>query len=99
MRTGKPVFVTRGAEGIVLHDGRSCTIVPPVHLSGPVDTVGAGDAALSGIASALAAGATLGEAAEMGNFAGAVTAKKLKETGTATPGEILELAHQGEASR
>lgn len=91
-RTGKPVFVTRGHEGILLYDGIRFSDIPAMALTGPVDTVGAGDTAVSAIAACLAAGGTPLEAGELANLAAAVTVKKLKETGSAAPGEILRVA-------
>ena len=91
-RCGKPVFVTRGAEGVLVFDGTGYADIPAVPVTGPIDPVGAGDATVSAIAASLAAGATPGEAGEMGNMAAAVTVRKIKETGTATAGEILTLA-------
>jgi rfaE bifunctional protein kinase chain/domain len=88
-RTGKPVFVTRSAEGILLYDGKGFRDLPALPLAGPVDPVGAGDATVAAIAAALASGATLAEAGELGNIVACVTVQKLKETGTATPAEVL----------
>lgn len=93
-RCGKPVFVTRGAGGILLYDGAEYTDIPAVAIDGPIDTVGAGDATVAAITAALAAGGTLVESGEIGNLAGGVTATKLRETGTATRGEILAMAHR-----
>ena len=59
--------------------------------SGRIDTVGAGDSALAGIAAALAAGRDALAAAELGNFAAGVTVQKLFTTGTASPAEILAI--------
>ena len=94
-RTGKPVFVTRGDEGILLYDGIRFSDIPALPLDDPVDTVGAGDTAVSAIAACLAAGGTPAEAGELANLAAAVTVKKLKETGAATPEEILRVAQAG----
>ena len=91
-RCGKPVFVTRGAGGILVYDGTAYTDIPAVPLEGPLDTVGAGDATVAAITAALAAGGTLVESGEIGNLAGGVTATKVRETGTATRGEILAMA-------
>ena len=93
-RCGRPVFVSRGHEGILLFDGNGFTDIPAIPLSGPIDPVGAGDATVSAIAATLASGGTLEEAGEMGNLAGAVTVKKVRETGTATPGELLAVARR-----
>ncbi len=94
-RTGKPVFVTRGEEGILVYDGSRYAELPAVPLAEPLDTVGAGDTAVSAIAACLAAGGTPFEAGEMANLASAVTVKKLKETGAASPEEILGVARAG----
>jgi rfaE bifunctional protein kinase chain/domain len=90
-RCGKPVFVTRGAKGILVFDGSKDIDIPAVPLKGPIDPVGAGDATVSAIAVSLAAGGTLEEAGQMGNLAAAVTVQKMKETGTATGEEIVTL--------
>jgi phosphoglycolate phosphatase-like HAD superfamily hydrolase len=57
-----------------------------------VDPVGAGDTAVSALATSLAAGASPKEAAEFANYAAAVTVQKLFTTGTASPKEIMEIA-------
>jgi len=90
-QTGRPVFITRGARGCVACDGRTTYDVPGIQILTPTDPVGAGDTAVSAIASALAAGATVGEAAELGNFAASVTVRKIAQCGTATPAEIMEV--------
>ena len=87
--TRHPVFITRGEEGILACDGSTTYDIPAVNLSGEIDFVGAGDTTVSAIACSLAAGATVPEAAEMGNLAAAVTVQKLRQTGTASPEEIM----------
>jgi rfaE bifunctional protein kinase chain/domain len=86
-----PVFLTRGARGILVRDASGIHEVPGLQILGRIDTVGAGDSALAGIAASLAAGADPVSAAELGNFAAGVTVKKLFITGTANPGEILAI--------
>jgi rfaE bifunctional protein kinase chain/domain len=88
-RTGQPVFVSRGDRGSVLRAGGQTHEIPALHIVNPTDPVGAGDTSVSAIAAALATGATPLEAAELGNFASAVTVQKLRTTGTASPAEIL----------
>jgi phosphoglycolate phosphatase-like HAD superfamily hydrolase len=56
-----------------------------------VDTVGAGDSYLAGVASTLAAGYNIEIAAKVGTFVAGVTVQKLFQTGTATPEEILAI--------
>jgi rfaE bifunctional protein kinase chain/domain len=110
-RWGRPVFITRGPRGILGWESAGSFEVPGLQVTGPVDTVGAGDSALAGIAAALAAGRGPPEAAMLGNFAAAVTVRKLFVTGTASPQEILavgadpdylvrpELAEDAQAAR
>ena len=88
--TGKPIFLTCGARGIYGFDGRRSFRCSALPVSGPIDTVGAGDSASAGIASALCAGATLQEAAEMGTLVASVTIRKLGTTGTASRDEVIE---------
>jgi sugar/nucleoside kinase (ribokinase family) len=89
----KPVFITHGSLGIMLFDGKELAAIPALQLHGPTDTVGAGDTAVAAIACALAAGATWKEAATLATYAAAVTVQKLRQTGTANPSEILEIAN------
>lgn len=89
---GQPVVITRGERGCVLCDAAGVQSVPGLQVIGPVDPVGAGDSLLSGLAAALAAGATPFEATQIGNAAARVTVAKLRQTGTASPDEILAVA-------
>jgi phosphoglycolate phosphatase-like HAD superfamily hydrolase len=85
------VFLTRGSRGMLVRDSRGMEEVPGLQIMGRIDTVGAGDSALAGIAAALAAGRDGREAAVLGNFAAGVTVQKLFITGTASPEEILAI--------
>lgn len=82
-----PVCVTRGPEGMVVSDPE-LTIVPGVRVEGPIDSTGAGDSATAGAVLALAAGATLPEAALIGNLVASITVQQLATTGTAKPSEL-----------
>lgn len=84
-----PVFITRGARGIIGQDESGSFEVPGLQIIGRIDTVGAGDSALAGIAAALACGSGSLAAATLGNFVAGVTVRKLYITGTASPQEIL----------
>lgn len=90
-RNGQPVFLTVGKHGILAYHADGPTLVPAVKQTGPLDIVGAGDAAMAGIASALCAGATVPEAAEIGCLAAGVTVRQTGTTGTATRRQILDL--------
>ncbi len=93
-RGGQPVFLTLGGAGILAFHQDGPTLVPAARVSGPIDIVGAGDAALAGLTSALCAGATVPEAAEVACLAAGVTIQQIGTTGTASRRQILEL-HRG----
>ena len=90
-RNQHPVIITRGDRGMAVFDGRILTGIPGIQVLGPVDPVGAGDTAVSAIAALLGAGASLAEAATIANIATSVTVRKLRQTGTASPEEILDV--------
>ena len=88
-QTGSPVFVSLSEHGIVgaQPDGRSENR-PALPVSGEIDIVGAGDAVMANITTALASQADLGEALELANAAASVVVHKLGTTGTASISEI-----------
>ncbi|MBN1987277.1 MAG: HAD family hydrolase [Prolixibacteraceae bacterium] len=88
---GKPMFITRGSRGSVVVDENGVTDIYGLMIISKVDTVGAGDSYLAGAASALAAGYTMKDAAEIGSYVAGVTVQKLFQTGTASPEEILTI--------
>ncbi len=90
-RTGRPVVVTLGKEGIAVDEG---TVVRAAKQEGPIDVCGAGDSASAALVSGLCAGASMAEAAFLGNLAAGVTVRKLGTTGTASPKEMLALYHE-----
>ena len=91
-RTGRDVIITRSDRGILAFDGTRVSSVPGILVSGQIDPVGAGDTTAATITSALAANASLDEAIEIGNYAAAVVVQKLRQTGTASVDEIVNLA-------
>jgi rfaE bifunctional protein kinase chain/domain len=88
-RYKKPLFITRGSRGSLTIDETGISEMPGLMILAKVDTVGAGDSYLAGVASTLAAGYSIVEAAQIGTFVAGVTVQKLFQTGTATPEEIL----------
>lgn len=82
-----PVVVTLGAFGMLVSDPEPIW-VPAVPVTGPVDPTGAGDSASAAAVAALACGASLPEAALMGNLAASITVRQLATTGTARPEEL-----------
>jgi bifunctional ADP-heptose synthase (sugar kinase/adenylyltransferase) len=93
-RTGRPAFCTLSERGIVVADARDnpprLAEVPAYSVTGPIDPVGAGDSTSAGIACALAAGASLEEAAAFGNLVASITVQQIGTTGTATPEQVRQ---------
>lgn len=90
-RTGREVLLTRGERGGILYSKEGAAVQPGLLLYGKVDPVGAGDETIAAFTVAKAAGASWEEAVAVAGFAAAVTVRKLRVTGTASPEEILEL--------
>jgi rfaE bifunctional protein kinase chain/domain len=89
-RYGKPLLITRGSRGSLVTDEHGIKEIPSLMILSRTDTVGAGDSYLAGAASALAAGYSSETAAGLGTLVAGVTVKKLFQTGTASPEEILQ---------
>jgi sugar/nucleoside kinase (ribokinase family) len=90
-KTGRPAFCTIGERGIlVARPGHKPQVVPGYPVSGPIDIVGAGDAATSGIVSALLSGASELEAAALGNLVASITVQQIGTTGTASPEQVRQ---------
>ncbi len=90
-RSGQELVVTDGENGCYVFEHGKTTHIPAISYSGPVDTVGAGDSFTAGFAYALAGGASMVDAACFGTCCSAVTIRKLNQTGSPSPQEILEL--------
>jgi rfaE bifunctional protein kinase chain/domain len=91
IKNNRPVFITRGENGILAYNNDGFFETSGIRLSGELDIVGAGDTALSAIACGLGAGCSIKETIELANLAAGVTVQKLFQTGTANPDEILNL--------
>lgn len=91
------LVVTRGANGMLVVPAHEHHVSVPVHARAIFDTTGAGDTAVAVLATALAAGASLVEAAQIANAAASITVGKVG-TVSVTPGEIGEVLN-GESSR
>jgi rfaE bifunctional protein kinase chain/domain len=85
----REVIMTLGPLGSVYSDGGEPIHITARNVSGPIDTVGAGDSFLAGFALAAAAGASRPEAAFFAGLCSEVTIQKIGTTGTASPEEIL----------
>jgi len=90
-RYQKPLFITRGSYGSIVIDSKGITAIPGLQILSQVDTVGAGDSYLAGVAAALGAGFDRETAATLGSFVAGVTVQKLFQTGTASPEELMTI--------
>lgn len=86
------VVITLGSEGIYLCEriDRPGTLIPAIPVAGPIDIVGAGDSVNASVGAALCAGATLEEAAFLGNMVASIVIQQIGVTGTATAAQVLE---------
>ena len=91
-RTGRPVFVTRGADGLIVAEAGGMHVEPGIRTDGAIDPVGAGDTVAAALAAVLGGGGEPVLAGRLANVAACVTVRKLRMTGSATPAEILALA-------
>lgn len=89
--TGCRTVVTCNRYGIAVESDDEYKLVSAVQHKGPIDICGAGDATTAALALAISAGASMSEAALIANLAAGVTVRKLGETGTASPKEIISL--------
>ncbi len=91
-RNGKPAVVTMAEHGLLgaLPSGAIYS-TPALPLRGEIDIVGAGDSVTANLATALAAGATLGEALHMAALASSVVIHQLGTSGAASPAQMLQL--------
>jgi rfaE bifunctional protein kinase chain/domain len=96
-RSCRPVFLTVGADGILVFDQEGMTHVRGVHVSGPIDIVGAGDSTMAGIVSSLCCGADNVEAALIGNLVASITIQQIGTTGTATREQVLDRYREASA--
>ena len=71
-------------------DPVSIQSVPGYRVDGPIDPVGAGDSTSAALACALAAGASLEQAASFANLVASITVQQIGITGTASPGQVIE---------
>jgi bifunctional ADP-heptose synthase (sugar kinase/adenylyltransferase)/phosphoglycolate phosphatase-like HAD superfamily hydrolase len=87
-------FVTRGEYGILAGEVNTEFIIPGVAITGPTDTVGAGDAATAMLAACRAIRLDPRSSATMANLAAAITVQKINQTGTASESELVDAARR-----
>src|SRR5437763_222987 len=83
------VRITRGEQGMMLIEGTRDPVFVETAAREVYDVTGAGDTVVATLAAALAAGASMTEAAVLANQAAGIVVRKLG-TATASPQEILE---------
>ena len=88
---GDCLIVTRGEYGILYMDKEETQNVKAVPITGEIDTVGAGDTVVAAFSAVRGSGASIQQSLELANLAAAVTVQKLRQTGTASPDEILNV--------
>ena len=89
------VLVTRGSRGMALFEPDRPTVHIPIHGSDEIaDVTGAGDTVIATVTQAVAAGASMEDAARLANYAGGLVVMK---RGTATVGhDELRAAIEGD---
>lgn len=85
------VFLTRGADGIVVAHGDQATPILPIDYGSRVDPVGAGDVVTAALAATLGAGGSALEAGMIANLSAATSVRVLRATGadTVTPDAVV----------
>ena len=89
-QTGRPVFITRGAQGMIIAAAGQVQEVPGIQILGKTDPVGAGDTVVAALSAMLGCCDDVEMAARLANLAASITVRKLFTTGTATPSELRE---------
>lgn len=92
----KPVILTLGPDGAIAVDEQAITEIPGIHFTGQIDSVGAGDAFLAGLAIASCRGANTAQAAYIGNLCAGVSLTVLYECGHPTVEEVERLARNAD---
>ncbi|WP_337040799.1 bifunctional heptose 7-phosphate kinase/heptose 1-phosphate adenyltransferase [Emticicia sp. 17c] len=88
---GDSLIVTRGEHGILYLDKEETQNVKAVPIRQEIDTVGAGDTVVAAFSASRGTGASIRQSLQIANLAAAVTVQKLRQTGTASPDEILHI--------
>ena len=91
-RVGRPIVCTRSDKGmlVAVSEMTEPVEVPAYPVTGPIDSVGAGDSSSAALACGLASGANVIESAAFGNLVASITIQQIGTTGTASPQQIRE---------
>jgi rfaE bifunctional protein kinase chain/domain len=85
-----PIILTLGAEGMQVTDEACSARIPGIPVSGPTDIVGAGDSVMASAGAALSVGASLIEAAIIGNLTASIIIQQIGTTGIASRQQIAQ---------
>ena len=87
-----PIVITRDKSDSIVFNAPDEPIIkiPTVSVKKPVDVVGAGDSFLASMGTSLCAGASLEEAAIIGNITASIVIQQIGVAGTASRNEIVE---------
>jgi sugar/nucleoside kinase (ribokinase family) len=91
-RTGRPVVVTLGGDGVLVYANDISETIAALPVDSPIDIVGAGDSVMAALTMSLVSGASLAEAAQIAMLVAGVTIRKLGTTGSASVQEILDIS-------
>ena len=91
-RVGRPIICTQSEKGMLVASAADSEPieVPAYPVTGPIDSVGAGDSSSAALACALASGVDLAEAAAFGNLVASITIQQIGTTGTASPQQVRQ---------
>lgn len=90
------VVITRGRDGVSVFERRKAPAVIPAQARAVYDVTGAGDSFVAAMSLALAAGAGVVDAAQLGNAAGSIVVGRIG-TATVEPGELARAVEPGDA--
>ena len=86
--------VTRGSRGMMVLDRGRIHSVDGVKVTGPLDTVGAGDSASAGFVLGLTRGLAYEDASRVACCVSSITIQQVGTTGTATTAQVLQRMEQ-----
>ena len=87
-KIGRTVYITCGADGMIVFNADGHTHVPGFRVEGEIDITGAGDATNAGIVTGLSLGLSEAEAARLACAVSSITIQQIGKTGTATPAQV-----------
>ena len=92
----RALIISRGGQGVSVFEKGKAPVHIPAQARQVYDVTGAGDSLVATLALSLAAGATMAEAAMLGNAAGSIVVGKLGAA-SVEPGELIRALQPGHA--